>query len=116
VTVVRWIARIMGLLIVGLFLLFMMGEGLNPLRLNGIELPMSGALFLALAGMLLLWWWELLGGVMAVAGMIAFYSINFVASGRLPGGPVFPLCFVPGVLGLVCWWHERPKAISQSHE
>jgi hypothetical protein len=104
---VRWIGRILGVLLVGLFLLFMIGQGFNPLRLNGTEIPLASALFIALAGMLLVWRQELLGGTMVLAGMLAFYSINFAASGRLPGGSVFPLCFVPGILALVCWWKGR---------
>ena len=108
--IVRWTARILGLLIVGIFLLFMIGEGFNPLRWKGTEIAQHAALLIALIGMLLLWRWELWGGVMVVAGMIAFDSINLAASGRLPGGPVFPLCFVPGVLALVCWWQERQHA------
>jgi hypothetical protein len=111
---VRWIGRILGVLLVGLVLLFMIGEGFNPLRLNSLEIPLASALFIALAGMLLVWRRELLGGTMVVAGMLAFYSINFAASGRLPGGSVFPLCFVPGILALVCWWKGRTNR-SASH-
>jgi hypothetical protein len=111
-TVVRRIARIMGLLIVGLFLMFMVGEGFIPLKLNGTEIAQHAVLLVALTGMLVLWRWELLGGVMVIAGMIAFYSINIAASGRLPGGPVFPLCFVPGILALVCWWKGRNRKSS----
>jgi hypothetical protein len=109
---IRWIARIMGLLIIGVFLLFMVGEGFNPLKLNGTEIAQHAVLFFALTGMVVLWRWELFGGVMVVAGMVAFYFINFAASGRLPGGPVFPLCFVPGILALVSWWMGRNRKSS----
>ncbi|MGE3317416.1 MAG: hypothetical protein AB7O26_20055, partial [Planctomycetaceae bacterium] len=95
---IRWTARITGFLIVGVFLLFLIGEGFDPRKLTGAEIPQHAALLVALFGMLLLWKWELLGGALSIAGMIAFYAINFAASGRLPGGPVFPLCFLPGML------------------
>ena len=103
----HWIGRILGVLLVGLFLIFMIGQGFNPLRLNGTEIALASALFVALAGMLLIWRQELIGGTMVLAGMLAFYSINFGASGRLPGGSVFPLCFVPGIVALVCWCKRR---------
>jgi len=111
---VRWIGRILGVLLVGLFLVFMIGQGFNPLTLNGTEIRLASALFIALAGMLLVWRRELLGGTMVVAGMLAFYSINFATSGRLPSGSIFPLCFVPGILALVCWWKGRMNS-SASH-
>jgi len=110
----RWCTRILGVLVVGLFLLFIAGDGFDPLKLTSFEIPLVLALFIALTGMLLLWRRELLGGVMVIGGMISFYSINFVASGRLPSGFVFPVCFVPGILAVVCWWTAR-KSRSQLH-
>jgi hypothetical protein len=112
--VVRWTSRILGVLLVGLVLVFMIGQGFNPLSLNSTEISLASALLVALTGMLLVWRQELLGGTMVVAGMLAFYSINFATSGRLPGGSIFPLCFVPGILALVCWWKGRTSR-SASH-
>ncbi len=109
--VVRWTARILALLLVGVFLVFMVGQGFNPLALKGAEIAQSAVLLVALAGMLLLWRWELPGGTMVVAGMAAFYAINFAAAGRFPGHFVFPLCFVPGVLAIICGW-SRPTSHS----
>ena len=107
--VVRWMARIGGLLIVGLILFFLIGEGFDPTKLNGMELAMSAALATALLGMVALWRWECVGGAFAVGGMLAFYFINLAASGRFPGGFVFPLFFVPGILALARWWLDERR-------
>lgn len=109
-TAVRWVARILGVLLVGLFVVFAIGQGLQPLKLPGAEFGLMSVLLVALSGMLVAWRRELLGGLMIVAGMTAFYLINFTVSGQLPGGWVFPLCFVPGILALVCWLSRRTPA------
>ena len=105
----RWTARLLGTFLAGLAALLMVGERLNPIRMAGFELAMSVAFLTALVGLVVLWKWEGIGGVLVVAGMLAFYGLNLAASGRLPGGWVFPLCFVPGVLSLACWWQDRQK-------
>lgn len=103
----RWSARILGLLLVGLFLLFAFGAEFHPASLTGTEWAMTTALVLALVGMILLWVWEGFGGAMVIAGMCVFYAINFVSTARFPGGGVFPICFIPGILALISWWDDR---------
>ena len=78
-TLGRWIALILGSLMVLLFLAFFFGEG--PPRLSaltavdGLLFAAMGALFLGLA---LAWKWEGLGGLLSVAGFAAL-----VATGRI---------------------------------
>lgn len=98
---VRWTARVLGLLLVALVLAIIIGEGFDPTKLQGVRLFTSAAFLSALIGMVLLWRWETIGGAIVIAGMLAFYAIHFAASGRLPGGWVFPLCFLPGILALL---------------
>ncbi len=101
--ILRWAARILGLLLAGLVLLITTGEGIDPSELTLTTGLMSVAFFAAIAGMLVLWRWELIGGMMVLVGMMVFYVINFAVSGKLPSGWVFPLCFMPGILALTCW-------------
>jgi len=108
-TTVRWMARVLGLLLVGVFVIFLIGNGFNPVHLKGAEIAQSVVLLVALGGMLVLWRWELLGGAMVLAGMAAFYLINFAVAGRFPGHVVFPLCFVPGLLALISGWSHRAR-------
>jgi hypothetical protein len=97
----RWGARILGALLVGLVLLFLIGEGVPRLSSLGLNL---GLMFLTellcLTGFAMLWFWELPGGLVALLGITAFYGLNYAASGRFPGGWVFPLFFVPGILAV----------------
>ncbi len=108
-SVIRWTARIIGLLIIGFVFVLAIGEGreLDVTALNGTEVAMFLAWLIALIGMAVLWKWEGVGGLLTLSGMAVFYGLNFAASGRFPGGPVFPLCFVPGVLASICWWSDR---------
>lgn len=103
----RWIARILGLLLIVFMVVLAIGQNFDVMGLNGIEFTMSLALLAALIGMAVLWKWDGVGGLLTIGGMVAFYGLNFAASDRFPGGRVFPLCFVPGVLALACWRHNR---------
>jgi hypothetical protein len=44
---------------------------------------------------------------MSLVGISAFYALEFAANGRAPAGWLFPLCFVPGLLGLLTWLLRR---------
>ena len=92
IQIARWTARALG---VGLFLLFaafVVGEGFPPLNW------LTVALLVAMSGFVLAWFHDLLAGMVILVGIGAFYLINFSQYGRFPGGPVFPLLFVPGIL------------------
>lgn len=112
IPLVRWTARVLGTLIVGLMVLLAVGQGVDPTKFNGIELGMLISLLAALVGMVALWWREGIGGAISLAGMIALYGLNFAASGKTPGGPVFPVCFLPGVLSLICAYVGRERSNS----
>jgi hypothetical protein len=102
----RWVARGVGACTVGLFTMIAAGEGMQPLLLSRSEMLMFSALFVALAGLVIAWRHEGLGGAMSVAGVMAFYLLNFAARGRFPGGFFFPMMFLPGLLFLACWWRS----------
>lgn len=38
------------------------------------------------------------GAALGLLGISAFYWVNFSHSGRIPGGPIFPLMFLPGMM------------------
>jgi hypothetical protein len=103
----RWTARILGTMLVGLVVLFAVGEGVRLQDFDAVTGSMMVVFLVALAGMLVLWRWELIGGLMVLVGMGGFYAINYMSSGELPGGWVLPVCFLPGVLSLVSWAVEK---------
>lgn len=98
--VLRWLARITGLILAGLVLLFVVGEGPpNPVRQPfSVQLEFL-AMFLMLAGFLLGWRWEAAGGIMVVVGFAIFFATEMVVNGRPPGRAI-PLFAIPGVLFL----------------
>jgi hypothetical protein len=101
---VHWIAGLLGTSIVLLFAVFAIGEGPPAaLLLN----PQTWALLVMLTGFILVWWHDLAGGVTSLLGIGAFYLLNYLQVERFPGGPVFPLCFLPGVLAVIAWLMRR---------
>ena len=93
---------LLGTAIVVLFIAFALGAGPPPFGTG------SAALLAMLAGFLLAWWHGVFGGIVSLAGIVAFYAWNFAASGNFPGGWVFPLCFLPGAFQLTAWFVRRP--------
>ena len=95
----RWLARVYGLLLVGLAVVFAIGWGLNPFTLPPVTLVYFGLLTVALVGLLVAWRWELTGGLMTVSGMVAFGLWGVVECGRWGwSGWVFWSVLAVGVL------------------
>ena len=96
----RWTARIAGTLMALFFLAFFVGEGFpNIFRLSWRESLSVLALSAVVAGLLLAWKWEGLGGAVALAGMVLFMLLT--------GTRGIGLLLVPAAIGLlhiVCWW------------
>lgn len=89
-----WVSRIVAALLAGLLLFFVLGEGVPPLEI------MTVCLALWLSGAVLVWRFPGLGGSVMLGGIGSFYLLNLVKAGGLPGGPVFPVMWLPPVLAL----------------
>jgi hypothetical protein len=102
--VTHWAGCIAGATLIVLFAAFAVGLGLPPLgNMNASFI----AIAVMLIGFALTWWRDLAGAVVSLVGISAFYALEFAANGHAPGGWLFPLCFVPGVLGLLSWLSRR---------
>jgi hypothetical protein len=99
----KWSARLTGLLLVGLVLVFVVGEGVpNPVRQPpSVQIEFLG-MALMLVGFLLGWRWEGLGGILAICGFAAFFAAEMIVNGKPPGKAI-PLFVVPGILFLLSW-------------
>ena len=133
IVVIRWSARVLGLIIAGFLLLMFIGESLqsnfNPLSdpiepIAAIGLVLMGiyvvAMFLALK-------WELVGSFLGVAALGSFFVILFLGllPGNVSGGfsskgvlnPLFLALWLPILLYLLCWklerWEREPKNTSE---
>lgn len=99
----RWVARLLSTVTIGVILLFVFGEGAGWLSVRGTDLV--GLVFFPvglLFGLILGWRRELAGGVVAVGSIALFYLVYGLAinSNVFQGWAIFVLS-VPGILFLL---------------
>jgi len=112
-TIVRWIARILSILSIGMLLLFFFGEAdfSQPFHLSTQEWILVTFFPLGvMVGMILGWWREGLGGLITTIGLLGFYLVDILFTGTPPGGPFFLLFSLPGLLFGVIWLLERRRS------
>jgi hypothetical protein len=102
---IRWTARVLTALLVGLVVVMFVGVtldgGFHPLRLKGVE-PIQMAFFwTGCVGMVVALRWQVIGGALSLAGMILFFAVEFAVRGGLPRGLLLYLMMVPGILFLL---------------
>jgi hypothetical protein len=98
----RWTARLLAAILVGLVLVIYIGEGgLNPLKLRPVDALQKTHFLTACIGLGIAWRWPLLGGAISTVGMLLFFATEVAVTGRLPNGLVFPLILVTGMLFLL---------------
>ena len=108
VLILRWLARIWSVACLAVVILFVVGEGLDPLGLTLREFGLFLCFPLAVCGgMIAAWWREFVGGIVTVAGFVGFYVVHLIASGGFPRGPWFALLAAPGFLFLALGLLER---------
>jgi len=106
--VLRWSARVLSILVVGVLLLFVIGEGLNLSHFTARELALFAFFPVGIClGMALAWRWEGLGGGITVASLAAFYLVQRLTSSSFPRGFAFVALAAPGFLFLLCWLWAR---------
>ncbi len=102
-TTLRWSARILSILVVGILLVFAFGEGLNLSHFTARELLLFVFFPLGFCvGMVVAWWREGLGGGITVGSLAAFYLLDRLLSSSFPRGWAFVALAVPGFLFLLC--------------
>lgn len=104
----RWLARLLAVLSVFLVVAFALGEPASARSLSVRELILFGFLFVALAGNLAAWRWELAGATLALISTLAFAGVELSHRGRLPGPWIFGVMAVPALLH-VCSWLLRHR-------
>ena len=106
VTIIRWSARALSLLSIGIILLFFFGEAdfSEPVRIRPVE-AIAIVFFPVgiVAGMVVGWWREGLGAAISVGSLLAFYTYHFAVWRRFPSGPFFLLFALPGFIFGMTW-------------
>jgi hypothetical protein len=117
----RWAARLIGLVAIGLFAAFVFTSGASiipSLSLTDAQgLPLLIALILALAGVLVAWKRELVGGIMTMVGSVAIIAMVCLGSGSdmflcslFFTGPLL----VAGVLYLACCYRTKSPVVGKA--
>ncbi len=115
--VLRWIARIWSLLSIGFVILFAVAAGLDG-EFNGL----TAGEYVGLAmfpigvgvGLIVAWFREGLGGMIALGCFVIFYLSNLVSYGGLPGGPFFFLVAAPGIPFVLSWLLTRRRLLPET--
>jgi hypothetical protein len=110
----RWISGISAGITAGLILLIFIGDafadGIGPiLNLTPRETAMMAAFLIMFLGLVLSWKWELVGGIITVCGLAAFYLLDYALSGSFPHGPFFLIFAAPGFLFVYLGWRSRKQ-------
>jgi hypothetical protein len=119
-TAMRWAARLLALVAVGLFVFFALelGAKVFPTLSWGPQgIPLLVAVAVALVGVLVAWHWELAGGMMAVAGVAAIMGLVCLGSGTdmLFCAFLFTLpLLLAGALFLGCCWRTRVRTAQEA--
>ena len=115
--VARWIARGWSILSILFVLAFAIGEGMAS---RGPRPGLHEWVGLALfpigvgVGLVVAWYREELGGILALGCLIAFYVWNLLRSGHLPRGPFFSLIAAPGLFFLMAGLLSHRSAVRGS--
>ena len=110
---IRWTARIVGTLFVGIFLALFIPEWVQKgiLPIDSDRMPSMIFLFLSFVGLIMAWRWEGAGGVLALGSIIVF-AILGLQLGPKPGGTILigGICALPACLFLLYWWLARRQS------
>lgn len=109
---IRWVARVSGLALTAMACAFLIGEGFPNIAAQPLEVVLEFVAFgMMIAGFLLGWRWEGIGGGLALVGFVLFCSVELIVNAALPGGAI-PLFAVPGILLLISHAISRDRRAS----
>lgn len=97
---IHWTARVLSALMV-LSIGFLLV--LHAVEHDAPGLPTLTAMCLILAGLIVAWKWEAIGGALAIVGYLHLGYLNSSAAGSWP----YLLCFSTGVLFVISWFFRR---------
>lgn len=106
ITFFSWVVKAIGSVLLLLIVVIFIGEGPpNPLKLNPKELFLMVSLLITLAGIVLAFWRQLVGGVAILVGMIPFVGESQQW--------IFWAFVLIGVLNILCWWLKSKQGVSR---
>jgi hypothetical protein len=114
-SMLRWIARIMGSALVCFTLVFLLGSLFShpdqPFKMPSAIIVIIFIIWIiTLSALVLAWWREGLGGWISLAGFVLMYLLNLFnpeASIRAGAIFIFLLFMIPSLLYIVYWWGTK---------
>jgi len=110
----RWTARVSAVILFAMWLVYMVADmlrpGIEPIRLN--MYGQAAALAIVFAGYAVGWRQELVGGIVVIVGVLAFFSVVLATTGVVPQLAML-LFAAPGALYLLAWHYEEPRGLWQ---
>jgi hypothetical protein len=104
--IINWVARVVGLIVLVVFLVFLIGDIVNTIQEEGFEFDAESLfivlpIVMALAGYILSWWHKIIGGSLLILVSIVFGVLVSVAA-RQNQGPMSDFHALEGwlILGL----------------
>jgi len=99
---IRWIARILGGVLILIVVSWLIQTGIqNPLELGRMDQILNLALLLMLAGILVAYFKEIIGGCMIIVGFLLFWIVTFIVTGQIWPGWIFPLFPITGLFFII---------------
>lgn len=114
VNILRWIARIWSYIVVAFIVLFVgahffeSGSGIGSMALEDAIAFTFFPIGLTV-GLIIAWWKEGLGGIIATGSIIGFHLTMLFVHGKPDFVLFIELLAVPGPLFIICWLLSRKK-------
>ncbi|MBL4559765.1 MAG: hypothetical protein JKX79_02155 [Labilibaculum sp.] len=100
ITILRWIARFLGIFLFLFFIWFAIQIGSPDLNMmSEQEIKLFSANVIMLMGLIAVWKFEFIGSLLLISGYLYFAITNY----SFWNGPVFPTFLFLGLLHLLCW-------------
>jgi hypothetical protein len=100
-TVSQWIARLSSIVVLAFILLSATVPAASPTNKQLVALIFFPGL--VGVGLILAWWREDLGAIVATAGLAGFYAWNAISGAHFARGPWFVICWAPTLFFAASW-------------
>lgn len=101
--IIRWGCFVLGLFIIGILLVFAVGEGGPPMFTVSLESLMTWSLLVWCLGISVSFRWLGAGSTLGLSGISAFNVLGYLRGGSLSAGPIFLLMWIPPLLFFGVW-------------
>jgi hypothetical protein len=106
--VLRWFGRITSLVVLAFIVLSATTPSAAPSATQAIGLVFFPGM--VGVGLLLAWWRERTGVLLATVGLVGFYAWSFASGAHFARGPWFAVCWSPAVFFAGSWYLRHRQA------